>query len=186
MESLVLSICVFLGSHVIQAQEHQSSGPYLFHPYHQPHYQRYQHHQQQVDSENRRQLRTETPNPPVIQLKKTVSSKHFSSPSYRYQPVRKPSPPRERTYPPERGHHQRAQKFLQQTSDRKYRDPGTTPRKTRKIAHHPLHSKPYASQVFKRPVQQLASVQKVSSSRTYNSIAAPPPQFVIKQAGKGV
>merc|ERR1712123_325354 len=78
MVSPVLILCVWLGPLLSQAQE-QVPKLYQFH-----------HHQQQQPSENRRHQRTLLPprslRNPVIRLKNTDSSRHFSSPSYRFQP----------------------------------------------------------------------------------------------------
>merc|ERR1712123_104945 len=78
MVSPVLILCVWLSPLLSQAQE-QVPKLYQFHPY-----------QQHQPSENRRHQRTLLPprslRNPVIRLKNTDSSRHFSSPSYRFQP----------------------------------------------------------------------------------------------------
>lgn len=90
MLPFVLILLVRLSPGLSQTQDN-SPKHYQFHPYHQPLHHSYQQRlHQQPASENRRHQRTLLPprnlRNPVIRLKNTDSSRHLSSPAYRFQP----------------------------------------------------------------------------------------------------
>lgn len=82
MASVFLFLCLGLGPQLSWSQE-QAPQHYRYHPYHQPFYKL--HH-----SENRRHQRTlhhqQQASPQLFNVKNTDSSRHFSSPSYRFYP----------------------------------------------------------------------------------------------------
>ena len=99
MVSPLLILCLWLSPMLSQTQE-KVPKQYQFHPYQQPLHHSYrqyqQRHQQQHPSENRRHQRTLLPprnlRNPAIKLRNTDSSKHFSSPSYRFTPQSQKQP----------------------------------------------------------------------------------------------
>ena len=154
MLPLISILLAWLSPALSQTQEN-SPKHYKFHPYHQPLYHLHQqrlHHQQ--PSENRRYQRTLLPpknlRNPVIKLKDTVSSRHLSSPAYRFQPHSLPQ--RKPIFP------ERHKRVLPQNSFHQFK------RKPILIRPNGVKQNPRA-QIQKKPFQNIRETRKIANTK---------------------
>lgn len=145
----------------------QQSLQYQYHPYHQRHYPQYQRKQQHYyPSENRRHQRTfVTPKHlrnPSFKLKNTPSSKHFSSPAYRFQPQLHKQQQRKPVLT------ERQQRFLPQPLAQKYQ-------------RRPILIQPGKQKVVPRIVTSKRPIQ-AANNRNTRKIASTP----LKIGGKAI